>query len=433
MSKKSIGILAYYWPPAGGSGVQRWLRFSNHLCDLGWDIHVFTFKNPKYPILNNSNVGKVNPLINVNKISGFEFPRFLTKTSSQESVYYRHHSGLGFNRGAKVALLRGRSFEMSFTLMLRELFLFPDARKFLVNPAYKFLKQYYSENNLSMLITTGPPHSMHLAGMKLKQDIGINWIADFRDPWSNFFQNKLLNKLESTMKKHIKAENEVLKNCNAAFTTSQSLRSKFLERNSNVFYIPSGYEEKIEPINHDKFRILYAGSMKDIQNPNNLWLALHELIKSDEVFKQNVEIILIGNIDRWIINSTEFKKIRDRKILSYIPKKELDIEISKAELLVVCSVNYPDSNDIIPGKFFHYLAANKNILGISNKGSDLEKIINETKSGMSFDFNNYDDLKNYIYKCYQNFIKGERPKNKLNESYLSMNIAKEIDKIVSNI
>ena len=235
------------------------------------------------------------------------------------------------------------------------------------------------------------------------------------------------------MKKHIKAENEVLKICNAAFTTSQSLRSKFLKRNSNVFYIPSGYEEKIEPLNHDKFRILYAGSMKDIQNPNNLWLALHELIKSDEVFKQNVEIILIGNIDRWIINSIEFKKIRDRKILSYIPKKELDIEISKAELLVVCSVNYPDSNDIVPGKFFHYLAANKNILGISNKGSDLEKIINETKSGMSFDFNNYDDLKNYIYKCYQNFIKGERPKNKLNENYLSMNIAKEIDKIVSNI
>jgi len=433
MSKKSIGILAYYWPPAGGSGVQRWLRFSNHLCDLGWDVHVFTFKNPKYPILNNSNVEKVNPLIKVNKISGFEFPRFLTKTSNQESVYYHHHSGLGFNQGAKVALLRGRSFEMSFTLMLRELFLFPDARKFLINPTFKFLKKYFKENNLNTLITTGPPHSMHLAGMKLKLDIGINWIADFRDPWSNFFQNKLLNKLESTMKKHIKAENEVLKNCNAAFTTSKSLRLKFLERNSNVFYIPSGYEEKIEPLNHDKFRILYAGSMKDIQNPNNLWLALHELIKSDEVFKKNVEIILIGNIDRWIINSIEFKKIRDRKILSYIPKKELDIEISKAELLVVCSVNYPDSNDIVPGKFFHYLAANKNILGISNKGSDLEKIINETKSGMSFDFNNYDDLKNYIYKCYQNYIKRERPKNKLNESYLSMNIAKEIDKIVSNI
>ena len=433
MSKKSIGILAYYWPPAGGSGVQRWLRFSNHLCDLGWDVHVFTFKNPKYPILNSNNVEKVNPLIKVNKIKGFEFPSFFTKLSSEESVYYY----MAGNRNSSLtnAFLNYNRVSQGiyFSHMLRELFLFPDARKFLINPTFKFLKKYFKENNLNNLITTGPPHSMHLAGMKLKQDIGINWIADFRDPWSNFFQNKLLNKLESTMKKHIKAENEVLKNCNAAFTTSKSLRSKFLERNYNVFYIPSGYEEKIEPLNHDKFRILYAGSMKDVQNPNNLWLALDELIKSDEVFKQNIEIILIGNIDRWIINSIEFKKIRDRKILSYIPKKELDIEISKAELLVVCSVNYPDSNDIVPGKFFHYLAANKNILGISNKGSDLEKIINETKSGMSFDFNNYDDLKNYIYKCYQDFIKGGRPKNKLNESYLSMNIAKEIDKIVSNI
>ena len=295
--------------------------------------------------------------------------------------------------------------------MMRELFLFPDARKFLINPTYKFLKKYYKENNLNTLITTGPPHSMHLAGMKLKQDIGINWIADFRDPWSNFIQNKLLNQLKSTMKKHVSAENNVLKNCNAAFTTSQALRSKFLDKNSNVFYVPSGYEEKIEPLNHDKFRILYTGSMKDIQNPQNLWIALNELIESDENFKQNIEIILIGNIDRWIINSMEFKKIRDRKIFSYMPKKELDIEISKAELLVVCSVNYADSNDIVPGKFFHYLAANKNILGISNKGSDLEKIINETKSGMSFDYNNYHDLKNYIYEMFSKVIwKGKRPK-----------------------
>ena len=386
-----------------------------------------------FHVLDNSNLERVNPLINVNKISGFEFPRFLTKTSSQESVYYHVLSNKNSSLTAPFLRYNRLSQGRYFYHMLRELFLFPDARKFLINPTYKFLKKYYKENNLNTLITTGPPHSMHLAGMKLKQDIGVNWIADFRDPWSNFFQNKLLNQLESTMKKHVKAENEVLKNCDAAFTTSQSLRSKFLDKNSNIFYIPSGFEEKIEPTDHDKFRVLYTGSMKDIQNPQNLWLALHELIESDENFKKDVEIVLVGNIDRWIINSVEFKKIRDRKILSYMPKKELNLEMSKAYLLVVCSVNYADSNDIVPGKFFHYLAANKNILGISNRGSDLEKIINETKSGMSFDYNNYEDLKNYIYKCYQNFLKGEKPRNELNENYLSINIAKEIDKIVSNI
>ena len=430
MNKKSIGILAYYWPPAGGSGVQRWLRFSNHLCDLGWDIHVFTFKNPKYPILDKSTIKKVNPSIKVNKIKGFEFPNFLTRYSREESVYY--HASVVDSSVSK-SFLKGRTIERNFAHMMRELFLFPDTRKFLINPAYKFLKKYYKENNLNTLITTGPPNSMHLAGMKLKKDLGINWIADFRDPWSNFFQNKLLNQLKSTLKKHENAEREVLKTCDVAFTTSESLRSRFLENNSNTFYIPSGFEQKIEPTNHNKFRILYTGSMKDIQNPKNLWLVLNELIESYKDFKQNVEIMLIGNIDRRVFMSEEFKKLRERKILSYMPKKELNVEISKAELLVVCSVNYADSNDIVPGKFFHYLASNKNILGVSNKGSDLEKIISETKSGMSFDYDNYEDLKNYIYKCYLSFLNSEKPRNELNEKYLSINIAKKIDKIVSNI
>ena len=424
---KTIGILAYYWPPAGGSGVQRWLRFANHLCDLGWDVHVFTFKNPKYPIREKSSLEIINPKIKVNKIKGFEFPKFMTSPSENIlfNNYYSNYSSTQSYMYDQVA--------RKFIYTLRELFLFPDARKFLINPSYKFLKNYYRKHNLNHLITTGPPHSMHLAGMKLKKDSGIKWIADFRDPWSNFFQNKLLNELDLTIKKHEKAEADVLKNCDGVFTTSESLKSKFSIKNKNSYYVPSGFEKEIESTDHNKFRIIYAGSMKEIQNPKNLWVALHDLIKSDEKFKDLLEIILIGNIDRRVINSIEFKKIRDRKILSYMSKKQLDDEISKSQLQVVCSVNYPDSDDIVPGKFFHYLSSKKNILGISNKGSDLEKIINETKSGMSFDYDNYEDLKNYIYKCYQVFLKGVKPKKELDEKYLSINIAKKIEQIVLNI
>ncbi len=424
---KTIGILAYYWPPAGGSGVQRWLRFANHLGDLGWDVHVFTFKNPKYPIREKSSLEIINPKIKVNKIKGFEFPKFMTSPSENIlfNNYYSDYSSTQSYMYDQVA--------RKFIYTLRELFLFPDARRFLINPSYKFLKNYFRKHNLNHLITTGPPHSMHLAGMKLKKDSGIKWIADFRDPWSNFIQNKLLNKLDLTIKKHEKAEADVLKNCDGVFTTSESLKSKFSIKNKNSYYVPSGFEKEIESTDHNKFRIIYAGSMKEIQNPKNLWLALHDLIKSDEKFKDLLEIILIGNIDRRVINSIEFKKIRDRKILSYMSKKQLDDEISKSQLQVVCSVNYPDSDDIVPGKFFHYLSSKKNILGISNKGSDLEKIINETKSGMSFDYDNYEDLKNYIYKCYQVFLKGVKPKKELDEKYLSINIAKKIEQIVLNI
>ena len=411
MSKK-IGILTYYWPPAGGSGVQRWLRFSNELAKLGHDIHVFTFKNPKYPIVDKELLNKVDSKVKVNFISGFELPNLLTNKNSNSAESFK-------SAGVK-----------SF---IRELFFFPDSRKFLITPSIKFIKKYIRKNPLDCLITSGPPHSMHLVGLKLKSTTNLKWIADFRDPWSNFIQNKFLNKLESTKIKHENKENQVLKFSDAVLTTSKSLNNKFKKKNHNTFYTPSGFENFIKPKAYNKFRILYAGSMKEFQNPINLWIALKELIESDISFKDLVEIVLIGNIDKNIIENKEFRLLQNTKIVSYLSKNNLDKEISISELLMVCSVNVEGSNDIIPGKFFHYLSSGKRILGISNKGTDLENIIKETKSGMSFSYDNHTDLKNYIYKCFGDYKGGKVNNQKIDNKFLASNIAIKIDKIVSKL
>ena len=411
MSKK-IGILTYYWPPAGGSGVQRWLRFSNELAKLGHDIHVFTFKNPKYPIVDNELLKKVDNKIKVNFISGFELPNFLTNKNSNSSESYK-------NSGVK-----------SF---VRELFFFPDSRKYLISPAAKYIKKYIEKTPLNCLITSGPPHSMHLVGLKLKTTTNLKWITDFRDPWSNFVQNKFLNKLKSTKIKHENKENLVLKFSDAVLTTSKSLNNQFKSKNHNTFYTPSGFENFIKPKAHNKFRILYGGSMKEFQNPINLWAVLKELMESDISFKDLVEIVLIGNIDKNIIEHKEFRLLQKTKIISYLSKKNLDKEISISELLMVCSVNVEESNDIIPGKFFHYLSSGKKILGISNKGTDLEKIIKETKCGMSFSYDNHADLKNYIYKCFSDYKDGKVNNQKIDSKFLSSNIAKNISEIISKI
>ena len=423
MDKKSVGILTYYWPPSGGSGVQRWLRFSNHLAELGWEVHVFTFKNPQFEVIDNDNIGLVNPSIKVNKIKGFEPSKFLKSLFTYKSKFRTYSDGVGF-----------RHDNSSITsAVIRELFFFPDARKFLISPAYKFIKKYFQENNLNHLITTGPPHSMHNVGLRLKRDIKIKWITDFRDPWSNFFQNKLLNQLESTKKKHLREEERVLKNADAVLTTAKSLNREFSKVNNECFYIPNGFENTISCKPHKKFRILYAGSMKPIQNPRNLWAALSDLIETKENFKELVEIVLIGNIDNHILVSDEFKRIKKRKIIDQISKSELDKEIGISELLVVCSVNMKSSNDIVPGKFFHYLSSNKNILGITNKGSDLENIIIDTQSGKSFDYNNYHDLKNYIYESFKSYSIGKSKKRKIVSKYMSNNIAQKIEQIITKL
>ena len=411
MSKK-IGILTYYWPPAGGSGVQRWLRFSNELAKLGHDIHVFTFKNPKYPIVDKELLNKVDSKVKVNFISGFELPNFLTNKNFNSAESFKSSSVKSF---------------------VRELFFFPDTRKYLISPSVKYIKNYIEKTPLNYLITSGPPHSMHLVGLKLKNTINLKWIADFRDPWSNFIQNKFLNKLESTKIKHENKENLVLKFSDAVLTTSKSLNNIFKKKNHNTFYTPSGFENFIKPKAYNKFRILYAGSMKEFQNPINLWVVLKELIESDNSFKNLVEIILIGNIDKNIIENKEFRHLQNTKIVSYLSKNNLDKEISISELLMVCSVNIEGSNDIIPGKFFHYLSSGKRILGISNKGADLENIIKETKSGMSFSYDNHTDLKNYIYKCFNDYKDGKASSQKTDNKFLSSNIAIKIDKIISKL
>ena len=155
-------------------------------------------------------------------------------------------------------------------LAIREFFFFPDSRKYLISSAVKYISSYNKKHSLDCLITTGPPHSMHLAGLQLKNQLNIKWISDFRDPWSNFFQNKLLNKFSSTQLKHERKEKEVVEFSDAVFTTSESLKNRFQEFNKNTHCIHSGYEKLIEPKSHDKFRILYAGSMKLIQNPKTL-------------------------------------------------------------------------------------------------------------------------------------------------------------------
>ena len=133
------------------------------------------------------------------------------------------------------------------------------------------------------------------------------------------------------------------------------------------------------------------------------------------------------------MNSEEFKRIKKREIKSPVSKDEIDNEIEISELLVVCSVNLNDSNDIVPGKFFHYLSSGKKILGISNNGSDLEKIIIETQSGRSFGYDNYDDLKNYIYESFKNYLDKKSINKNPPSKYMSLNIAKKIEQIIISL
>ncbi|MEX1382275.1 MAG: glycosyl transferase family 1, partial [Lutibacter sp.] len=192
-------IITYYWPPAGGSGVQRWLKFVKYFRDFDIEPVVYTVENPKYPILDESLVKDIPKGIEVLKQPIFEPNNLLSFFGKKKT------ESAGF-------LNPNPSFFEKILQYIRANYFIPDARKFWIKPSVNYLKKYISKNNIDAIITTGPPHSMHLIGLKLKKQLGINWIADFRDPWTeiDYFHQLPLSK--KAINKHHFLEQEVLLN-----------------------------------------------------------------------------------------------------------------------------------------------------------------------------------------------------------------------------
>ena len=257
MINKKILIISYYWPPSGRSGVQRWLNFSNQLSVKGWDITVFTALNPKYPLIDNTLPKSVNKSIKVVKIPIFEPTSFLKSNNSDN--------------------IKADNIFSKILLWIRANLFFPDSRMFWIKKVSRKATDYIKKNDINYLITTAPPFSTHLIGLNIKKNTDVKWISDFRDPWSGFFQFKLLPLLTFQRKRHLKAELQCLNFSDTVITTSPSLTLKYSLINSNCHTVFNGFNSFIKTKDSDGFLLMYSGVMKSIQNPINLWSVLEEI------------------------------------------------------------------------------------------------------------------------------------------------------------
>jgi len=417
MKNNKILIISYYWPPSGGSGVQRWLNFSNYLSKKDWDITVFTALNPKYPIVDDKLNEAVNDSIKVFKIPIFEPTGFLKKETNDN--------------------LNSSNIFKKLIIWIRANLFFPDSRMFWINRVTNKATKYIKKNNINCLITTAPPFSTHLIGLKIKKITGIKWISDFRDPWSGFFQFKLLPMLSCVRNKHLKYELKCLKSADTIITTSPSLTNQYSLINSNTYTIYNGYNSFIEPKNSDKFLLIYSGVMKSVQNPKNLWIVLNEICKENKEFFDDLSIRLIGDFDSAIISDDNIKLIKSKvQFETYLGKDELDIEITKAKVLLLSSVDLNTVNNIIPGKLFYYFSAKRPILAFSNLNSDVSEIIKSTNTGRVFEFSNKIDLKNHILELYEDYKSGKnnfKPNGLTNYTFdvLTENLSRILKKTIS--
>lgn len=427
MDNNKIVIITYYWPPAGGPGVQRWLKFVKYLPDFGFEPIVYLPENPSYPIIDENLLSEVsNQLVILrNKIvEPYQWASFLSKNKTKKIS-----SGIIPNNKKQTILDQ-------LLLWIRGNVFIPDARVLWVKPSVKYLEKYLSENGITTIITSGPPHSLHLIGLELKQKLNVRWVADFRDPWTTIGYHKEFKLLEFAANKHKQLENKVLNNADLILVTSPSTRAEFKKITSKpIEVITNGFDvEKIgNQIVDKKFSLAHIGSFLSERNPRILWESISELIRENPLFASHFQLKLIGAISQEVLDSIALFQLQNYvNNLGYVSHDEAIVHQKKSQVLLLIEINSEDTKSIIPGKLFEYLVSERPIIGVGPKGCDFAEIIIDTNTGVFVDYSEKEKLKNYIANYFSLFLEGNLKSNGVGlQKYSRKNLTEKLANLLN--
>lgn len=406
--EKRVLIITYYWPPSGGAGVQRWLKFVKYLPQFGVQPYVYTPENPEFPVLDPDLLNDIPTECVVIKKPIWEPYSIYKKLMG---IKAEDKIAPGFIRSDK-----RKSWLHKLSVWIRGNFLVPDPRMFWVNPSIAFLNKYIQKEGIDVIVSTGPPHSMHLIGLGLKKKYpNIKWIADFRDPWTNIDFYKELMLTGWADQKHKNLEKKVLQNADVILTVGETLKQELQNLGAHhVHVITNGFDDddtsSISTVNldQDHFNLTYVGSLPKSRNHRSLWQAIQELGQENKSFQQKVKLTLVGQKDISVIEDLEkYNLTNSSHIIDYVSHQEAIQFQNKASILLLLSNRSVNAKGILTGKFFEYLATQKPILAIGDPKGDMNSILMETKAGEMCDFDDISKIKKVLNEWFQLYEKGE--------------------------
>ncbi|MDR6302174.1 glycosyl transferase family 1 [Mesonia maritima] len=423
---QKVLIITYYWPPAGGPGVQRWLKFATHLKNFNIEPILYVPENPHYPIQDKSLLDEIPKDIKILKKPIAEPYRFAKIFSKKKTE--RISSGI-------IDKKKSNSLLQNALLFVRGNFFIPDARKYWVKPSVEFLKNYLEENNVSTVITTGPPHSLHLIGLKLKENSSLKWIADFRDPWTSIGYHKELKLTKFAEKKHVQLEKEVLTKASHILTTSFKTKQEFATITQKpITVITNGFEQKKHekiPLD-EKFTVSHIGSLLAERNPINLWKALAELVQENRDFKEHFQLQLIGKVSGEVVQSIKNEGLQDFLLnRGYVSHRKAIEYQRKSQVLLLIEIDKKETEAIIPGKLFEYLATNRPIIAIGPKNWDVKKILADVRVSIPFLYLEKEKIKSQILKYFKAFQENSLKENPVGlEKYTRKALTEKLSEVI---
>lgn len=425
---KKVLIITYYWPPAGGPGVQRWLKFVKYLPGFGIEPIVYIPENPTYPLLDEGLLSEVSPDVTILKnkiIEPYGWASAFSKSSTKKIS-----SGI-------IPHKRKQSFLQRIMLWVRGNLFIPDARVLWVKPSVAYLSRYIEENGIDTIITTGPPHSLHLIGLKIKEKHNVKWVADFRDPWTTIGYHKALKLSSFAAQKHRTLEKKVLTTADTILVTSPTTKQEFQALTSKpIAVITNGYDVETiakQPLD-EKFTMAHIGSFLSERNPRILWKALAELITENTEFNTHFQLKLIGAVSREVLDAIEeFQLSGYVNNMGYVSHNEAVAEQRKSQVLLLVEIDSEETKCIIPGKLFEYMVSERPIIAIGPEEADFASIMKATNTGIFITYDDKDKLKDAILQYFNQYLQGNLKANAIGlQQYSRKNLTGQLAQLLKN-
>jgi glycosyltransferase involved in cell wall biosynthesis len=385
--------------------VQRWLKFTKYLRNFGWEPVIYSPSNPDYPVLDPTLAADIPSGIEQITLPIWEPYQFYKKFTGKKKTD-KVHAGLLSDK-------KSSGWVEQLAVWIRGNLFIPDARKFWIKPSIRFLNNYLINNKIDAIVSTGPPHSMHLIALGVKKKLRIPWLADFRDPWTDidFYQDLKISAFAD--RKHKKLELQTITGCDAMVVVSREMMENYNRMGgNNIHLITNGFDPDDMTdqtvVQDTKFSISHVGSLPPNRNPKVLWEALSELCGLLPNFRKDLEIKLAGNVDQSVLRDLEsFGLTNQLNLIEYVPHDQVGILLRQSAVLLLAINNSPNAKGILTGKFFEYLAAGRPILAIGPDDGDLAKILKDTGAGAISGYHDLEEMKNAIRSMYEKFINND--------------------------
>ncbi len=434
---KKVLIVTYYWPPSGGPGVQRTLKYVKYLSLFGWQPVVLTVKHGEYEAIDESLINEIPKETAIYKTNAIEPHRFYKKI-----IGMQQDDNVPFG----AIMEKDVSWKKQLSFWFRINVFIPDARVGWIQFAVKAGKKIIEDENIALIYSSSPPASAQIIAKKLSKWSGLPWVADFRDPWTNLYEHWNCKRTYFTRKIDGFLEKSVLSAATAVTSVSRlDIKNNYVKKApplEKYFYIPNGYDEddfgenstaQIKNVKTDKITILHIGSMDEERMPLNVFKAVEKLASENHINTENFAIKFIGDFERNMIEKYVNTNTRDYiSYQSYVPHGEIFNYLSNATVLLLLTYKYSNN---IPGKTFEYLRSGRPLLVLGKEDGEVAEMIKVSGRGETIDYYNYEKIYNYFKLLVTHHVQNNKPVPGINNiaKYERKNLTKQLVEIFDSL